>query len=448
MTKSTRDILHRIFRSAWVAVDPARLVKEALHPDRDGLSFSRGGTLAVASWRGAGNVFLVGGGKAGRTMGEAALGAIGGRVAAGALAVPKGSGGSAATVRFTEAGHPIPDRGSHSAAQDILGLLSRAGEGDLVIALLSGGGSAMISAPVEGVSLEEKAEVSKLLLRAGADIASLNTVRRHLSRVKGGESARAAHPAKTWALLLSDVPGDDPSLVASGPFSPDPTTCGDALDVLSRAGIVGDVPRSVIRHLEAGATGGKCETPKPGDPVFAGVTCGVVGSNRTALDAAAAAAKDEGIRTIRLLPGFLAGEARECAKAFVAELRQISSSIAPGGTAALIAGGETTVRVRGTGSGGRSQELALSAAIELSGSAGMTILCGGTDGIDGPTEAAGAIADGSTCRRAEEVGLSAAHFLERNDAHSFFRAVGDRVVTGPTGTNVADVAIGLVWPAS
>jgi len=444
MMKKARDSLTRIFRQALIAVDPSRLVKEALRAGPEGLSFSCGGTVASAPWTGTRNITLVGGGKAGRTMGEAALAAIGDRVAAGALAVPAGSGGSSGAVRFIEAGHPLPDSGSLAAAREILSLLSGTGEDDLVIALISGGGSAMLSAPVEGVSPGEKAALSRLLLRAGADIVSLNTVRKHLSLVKGGRTARAAYPARVWALLLSDVPGDDPSVIASGPFSPDPTTYGDALAVLPRLGILHEVPRSVLRHLEAGAAGEASETPKPGDPVFGSVNCAVVGSNRTALEAAAAAARAEGLKPIRLLPGFLSGEARECAKSFVAEMRLLSSSLSPSETAVLIAGGETTVNVKGTGKGGRSQEFALSAAIELSGAAGMAVLCGGTDGVDGPTDAAGAIADGSTCDRAKENGLSPRSCLENNDAYPFFRALGDLVVTGPTGTNVADVAVGLV----
>ena len=439
-----RDTLIRIFRAALLASDPGRRVREALLTGAEEVSLAGGGTASSMPRGGAGSIFLVGGGKAGRTMGEAALAAIGGRVAAGALAVPPGSGGSAGAVRFIEAGHPLPDRGSLAAAREILALLSRAGERDLVIALISGGGSAMIASPVEGVSLREKSALSSLLLRAGADVASLNTVRKHLSRIKGGRSARAAYPARVWALLLSDVAGDDPSVIASGPFSPDPTTRGDALGVLSRLGILHEAPRSVLRQLEAGAAGEQGETPKPGDPVFARVTCVVAGSNRTALEGAAARAKIEGLEPVRLLPGFLSGDAGECAKAFVAKLRQLSPSLAPGGTAALIAGGETTVRVKGTGKGGRCQEFALSAALEISGTAGMAILCGGTDGIDGATDAAGAVADGSTGVRAEENGLSPRAFLENNDSYSFFRAIGDLVVTGPTGTNVADVAIGLV----
>ncbi|HEY7528479.1 MAG TPA: DUF4147 domain-containing protein, partial [Candidatus Deferrimicrobiaceae bacterium] len=383
MATKERDILMRLFRKAVSAADPARAVTESLRAGPAGVSLAGAGVDSSAPWRGAGKIYLAGGGKAGRAMGEAALSVLGGRIAAGTIAVPPRHGGRAGPVRFLEAGHPDPDRGSLFAARETLSLLSGAGEEDLVIALISGGGSAMLSAPVEGVSLEEKAALSGLLVRAGADIRSLNAVRKHLSLLKGGRAALAAYPARVWALLLSDVPGDDPSVIASGPFSPDPTTCAEALAVLSRFGILRETPPAALRHLEAGTAGKSGETPKPGDPAFAAVACVVIGSNRTALEGAAAAAKAEGLGTIRVLPGFLSGEARECAKPFVAEMRLLSSSLPPGESAALIAGGETTVRVTGTGKGGRCQEFALSAAIELEGSAGMSLFCGGTDGIDG-----------------------------------------------------------------
>jgi glycerate-2-kinase len=437
------DILRRLFLAAVAAADPARLVAGSLRAQPEGLSLISSGTVIDGPRPWTGKIFLAGGGKAGRAMGEAALAATGNPVEAGAIAVPHGRGGSAGAVRFLDAGHPVPDSGSLAAARENLSLLSRAGEGDLVIALISGGGSAMLAAPVGGVSLEEKAALSDRLARAGADIHSLNTVRKHLSLIKGGRAAIAAHPARVWALLLSDVPGDDPSVIASGPFSPDPTTFGDALTALSQFGVLRGTPPAALRHLEAGASGKTGETPKPGDPLFPAVTCVVIGSNRTVLDGAAAA-KAEGVRMVRVLPGFLAGDSRECAKSFVAQMRFLYSSLAPGETAALIAGGETTVRVEGKGKGGRCQEFALSAAIELSGTIGMTLLCAGTDGIDGPTDAAGAIADGSTCDRAKEKGLSPDSFLGNNDSYSLFRELGDLVVTGPTGTNVADVAIALV----
>jgi hydroxypyruvate reductase len=394
-----KEPLLRCFRAAVAAVDPARLVASALRLIGDSLTLSAPGVCRTASLGTVRRVFLAGGGKAGRSMGEAALAVLGDRVASGVIAVPRGAGGGAGPVRFVEAGHPLPDHGSRTAAREIRALLAGVREGDLVIALLSGGGSAMVSTPVEGISAEEKAEVFRLLLSAGADIASLNTVRRHLSAVKGGLLARAARPAAVWALLLSDVPGDDPSLVASGPFSPDPTTFGDAIGVLERYGLLYAVPAAVHRHLAAGAAGKIPETPKPGDPSFERVTTAIVGSNRTAVEAAAREAKEDGSEAV-LLPGFLGGEARVCARAFCVRLREAAASLPPGRTVFLVAGGETTVSVRGSGAGGRSQEFALAAAAEMAGREGMAVLAAGTDGIDGPTDAAGAFADGTTCSRA------------------------------------------------
>jgi hydroxypyruvate reductase len=312
------------------------------------------------------------------------------------------------------------------------------------VALLSGGGSAMISLPAEGIPPEDKEAATRMLLDAGAGIADINAVRKHLSLVKGGHMARAAHPARVFTLMLSDVPGDDPSVIASGPFSADPTTYRDAMEIVERPGIRARVPGTVRARLETGQAGIVPETPKPGDPAFARVARAVVGSNRNALEAASAAAKREGIGGVIVLPGFLSGEARECARAFVEELRKASAFVPPGSAAVLIAGGETAVTVRGGGMGGRCQEFALSAAIEMDGEEMMSVLCAGTDGIDGPTTAAGAFADGSTCARASALGLSPRACLEDNDSHSFFRALSDLVSIGPTGTNVADIAIGAV----
>lgn len=390
------------------------------------------------------NVYLVGGGKAGRAMGEAAAGILGEKVSAGAIAVPHGKGGEAGPVRFIEAGHPYPDEGSREAAAAMLRLLSMAGERDLVVALLSGGGSSMISLPPEGISPADKEVATRLLIDAGAGIAEINAVRKHLSLVKGGYMTRAAHPVRVFALLLSDVPDDDPSVIASGPFSPDPTTYSYALEIVARSGIRARLPSSVLARLEAGQAGAVPETPKPGDPAFTRVARAVIGSNRNALEAASAAARREGVGTVGVLPGFLRGEARECGGAFVAQLRKASATIPVGIAAVLVAGGETAVEVRGGGKGGRCQEFALSAAIGMDGEEGIAVLCAGTDGIDGPTDAAGAFADGSTCPRAAALGLSPRGHLENNDAHSFFGVLSDLLVTGPTGTNVADIAIGVV----
>ncbi len=443
MKVPARTFLTNLFLGAVASVDPAGLVRGTLNRDPEGIALSGGGVRSILRWSSIERIFLVGGGKAGRPMAQAAAAALEGKVAAGAIAVPKGEGGSLGSVRLIETGHPLPDEGSREAAQAMLDVVSRAGENDLVIALVSGGGSAMISAPPEGVSSSDKEAVFRLLLRSGADITEFNTVRKHLSRVKGGRIARAAHPARVWVLMLSDVPGDDPSVIASGPFSPDPTTYGDARKVLVERKLYDAIPDSVRAHMEGGLAGRIPESPKPGDPVFERVSLAVIGSNRVALDAAADAAREEGAGTVRVLPGFLRGEARECARAFVGELRKAESSAPKGRPVVLIAGGETTVTVRGKGKGGRNQEFALSAAVEMDGVPGMAVLSCGTDGIDGPTDAAGAYADGTTISRAAALGLSPGGHLDRNDAYPFLQALSDLVVTGPTGTNVTDIAIGI-----
>jgi glycerate 2-kinase len=439
-----KDRLLRSFRAAVEAVDPARLVASALRVEGDAVVLDAPGVRAAMPLSSLWKIHLVGAGKAGRGMGEAALAALGKRVADGMIAVPRGAEGRSGPVRFAAAGHPVPDIFSLAAAREALSLLEQAGKGDLVIALVSGGGSAMLSAPAEGITTEEKAETFRLLLRAGADIASFNAVRKHLSEVKGGLLARAAQPAATWALLLSDVPGDDPSVIASGPFSPDPTTYADAIGVLERYGIFYAVPSPVRRHLAEGADGALPETPKPDDPAFLGTTTALVGTNRTAMEAARRMAREQetGPIVTALLPGFLRGEARECARSFCSGLRKAAEALSPGHAVVVIAGGETTVNVRGGGKGGRNQEFALAAAVELAGEEAMAVLAAGTDGIDGPTDAAGAYADGTTVARAASLGLDPGAHLENNDAYPFFEALGDLVVTGPTGTNVADLAIG------
>lgn len=437
-----KPFLEGVFRAAVAAVEPGRLVRESLRVSPAGTTLAVGGISASLAREEADNVFLVGGGKAGRTMGDVAREILGERLAAGVLAVPRGEGGRAGPVRFIEAGHPLPDDGSRRAAEEMMALLSGAGERDLVIALISGGGSAMISTPPRGISPDDKEAVLRRMLRSGIDIAGFNTVRKHLSLVKGGWMAKAAHPSRVWVLLLSDVPGDDPSVIASGPFSPDPTTYADAQTVLIRGGICAEIPPAARGHIESGLSGKLPDTPKPGDPAFGRVVSAVIGSNRVALEAAKREAERRGADDVRILPGFLRGEARECARAFVAELRKASGALPPGRIAVLAAGGETTVTVRGTGRGGRNQEFALASAIELDGEEGIAIVSAGTDGVDGPTDAAGAYIRGDTCARGRAAGLVPRHHLAENDSHSFFRALSDHVVTGPTGTNVADLVIG------
>lgn len=447
MNPLSKSYMERIFRAAVSAANPDTLILGALRSGEDGVSLQTGGSVAAAArWDEIRNLYVVGGGKAARGMGEAAARVLGGRVTEGILAVREGEGGESGAVRFLETGHPIPDEGSREAARSMMNLLSGALKEDLVLVLLSGGGSAMISATPEGISIGEKERVLRFLLRSGADIAEVNTVRRHLSLVKGGRMAEAAHPARVWVLLLSNVPGDDPADVASGPFSPDPTSYRDALQVLRRRNVLSRVPASVVRHLESGAAGEVPETLKPGNPAFEGVTTVVLASNRTALEAAAEAARSDRAAKIRTLPEFLRGEARECGRAFVAEMRKVSERTSPGQTVLLLAGGEMTVTVAGKGRGGRCQEFALAAAISLDGEERMGVLCGSTDGIDGVTDAAGGFAYGISCARSRTLSLSPRAHLDDNNSYALLSKLGDLLRTGPTGTNVADIAVGVIAP--
>jgi glycerate 2-kinase len=446
MNPLAKAYLQRIFLAAVEAVDPEKLVLSALQREEEGVSLRCGSVSATARWDEVRNVYVVGGGKAARKMGEAATRVLGDKVTAGVLAVPRGSGGEWERVGFLEAGYPIPDEGSREAARRVMDVLSKAGEDDLVVALMSGGGSAMFNALPAGISIGENQRVVQFLLHSGADIGEINTVRRHLSQVKGGRMAEAAYPARVWVLLISNVPGDDPSVVASGPFSPDPTTYRDALTVLTRHNILTKVPASIRKHLEAGDAGRVPETLKPGNPAFAGVTTAVLATNRTAFEAAAVAARSDRAARIRTLPGFLRGEARECGRAFVSEMRRVANMTPPGQTILLLAGGETTVTVTGKGKGGRCQEFALAAAIALDGVQYMGILCGTTDGIDGVTDAAGAFAYGDTCSRARTKGYSPRAHLDDNDSHAVLSALNHLFHTGPTGTNVADIAVGVIAP--
>ena len=447
MNPLAKDYMERIFRAAVAAVNPDMLIRKVLRSGEDGVSLHvRGDVSATACWDEIRNLYVVGGGKAARGMGEAVARVLGDRTTEGILAVPEGAGGEYEAIRFHEAGYPIPDEGSREATQSMMDLLSGALKEDLVLAILSGGGSSMISATPAGISVGEKERVLRLLLRAGADIREVNTVRRHISLVKGGRMAEAAYPARVWALLLSNVPGDDPADVASGPFSPDPTTYQDALYVLKRHKILQVVPSSVLHHLESGAAGEVPETLKPGNPVFQGVTTVILASNRTAFEAAAEAARSDQAVMVRTNPGFLRGEARECGRAFVSEMRKTADRISPGRTIILLAGGELTVTVTGKGKGGRCQEFALAAAISLDGVEGMAVLCGSTDGMDGITDAAGGFAYGDSCARARTKGYSPRALLDDNDSHTLLSAINNLLRTGPTGTNVADIAVGVIAP--
>jgi glycerate 2-kinase len=335
-------------------------------------------------------------------------------------------------IEVVEAAHPVPDEAGRAAARRILAAVRGLSEHDLVLCLISGGGSALLSLPLSGVTLEDKQAINRALLKCGAGIHEINCVRKHLSSIKGGRLALAAAPAKVVTLVISDVPGDDPSVIASGPTLPDATTQADALAVLSRYGIA--VPASVAAVLADGAN----ETPKPNDPAFAHCDTKLIATPREALLAAARIAQEAGVAPV-ILGDSIEGEAREVARVMAGIARHAAMYRQPAPPpCVLISGGETTVTVRGTGRGGRNVEFLLALAIELGGHPDIYAIAGDTDGVDGAEEVAGAIVLPETLTRAAAVGIKAREALENNDGHGFFAEIDDQVITGPTLTNVND----------
>ena len=388
-------------------------------------------------------ILVLGAGKASVGMYQALRPLIENKLAGGVLIVPRGEekkvyGGK---VQFIGAGHPIPDEDGEKGARRILQMARSASANSLVICLISGGGSALMPSPVEGLTLKDKAYVTNLLLKSGANIEEVNTVRKHLSGIKGGRLAEACGAATVVTLILSDVVGDPVHSIASGPTAPDPTSFKEALAVLERSGIWSSAPASVRKRLLAGAAGKVKETPKPGSGVFRRVTNLMIGSN---LDACLAAR--ESLRKLEfdvlLLTTHLEGEARHIGTV----LGSLAQSADRYGLplkrrAAVVVGGETTVTVCGHGSGGRNQELVLSASMKMASLRGVAMASVGTDGIDGPTDAAGAVVDGKTVSRSKVIGLSVEDYLSENDSYHFFERLGDLVFTGPTGTNVQDISV-------
>jgi hydroxypyruvate reductase len=414
-----------IFRAALAAADPAKAVAARLK------------RLEISRFR---NIYVIGAGKAGASMAEAAERILGRRITAGLVNVKDGHVAKLRRIEFNECGHPVPDERGVAGAERIAGLAAMAEKDDLVICLISGGGSALLPLPASPISLEEKQSVTRLLLACGADIHEINTVRKHISRIKGGQLARLAAPASVEALLLSDVIGDDLDVIGSGPTAPDVSTFADAVRILERYGIFSRVPASVRDRLMEGQRGGIPETPKPQDEIFRRVRNTIVGSNRLALDRAARRAREFGFRTLVLASG-IQGETREIARMHAAIAREVACCSQPvKAPACLITGGETTVTIKGGGQGGRNQEFVLAAAMDIAGLPNVVVFSAGTDGTDGPTDAAGAVADGDTLRRGPE----ARRFLDANDSYHYFESLGDLVITGPTNTNVMDVRIVLI----
>jgi hydroxypyruvate reductase len=386
------------------------------------------------------HVYVIGAGKAGASMARATERVLGRRITRGLINVKDGHVTKLRRIELNECGHPVPDERGVRGAERIAAIASEAGADDLVLCLISGGASALMPLPAPPVTLEEKQATTRLLLASGANIHEINAVRKHISRIKGGQLARLASPATVISLLLSDVIGDDLDVIGSGPTAPDASTFATARSVLDKYQVWARVPVSVRERIEGGLRGEIPETPKPGDPVFEKVNNAVVGSNDLAVRAAAAEARKKGFHTL-VLSTLIEGETREIARMHAAIAREIRRSGRPARpSACIITGGETTVTIRGNGLGGRNQEFVLAAAIDIAGVDGIVVLSAGTDGTDGPTDAAGAIADGHTLERLP----SAREYLDNNDSYHYFERLGDLIITGPTNTNVMDVRIILI----
>jgi len=440
-TRERRSKALAILAAALEAVDPEEAIQRQVFLADDVLRVGER-TYDLSRYR---RIIVVGGGKAGASMTKAIVQILGPRIAAGLVNVKYGYTAETQIVEINEAGHPIPDQAGLAGARRIAELAKEAGEDDLVICLISGGGSALLPLPSEGISLEDLAALNDALLRCGATINEINAVRKHLSQIKGGGLARLAHPAELVSLILSDVVGNPLDVIASGPTVPDVSTFAQACEVIEKYGLWEEIPPSIAERLRRGRDGLVPETPKAGDPIFARTYNLVVGSNEIAARAAIARARELGFNTL-LLSTFVEGEAREVGRVFAAVAKEIVHSGQPvPRPACVVAGGETTVTIRGQGKGGRNQELALAAALEIAGLEEAMVIGLATDGTDGPTDAAGALADGTTIQRAQARELDAARSLADNDSYHFFEVLGDLIITGPTNTNVNDLTFVLVF---
>ncbi|PDW04963.1 glycerate kinase type-2 family protein [Candidatus Viridilinea mediisalina] len=442
-TEPAGTTIAQIMTAALAAVDPAQAVRRMVR--REGaLLYAGEHCFDLTSIE---RVFVVGAGKAGVPMALALAELLGERLTTGLVVVKDGHGETTSheKLRFLAAGHPLPDERGVAAAQAMATLLAEAGPRDLVIALISGGGSALLSLPVPAVSLADLQALTQALLGCGAAIGAINTLRKHLDQIKGGGLARMAAPAHLLTLLLSDVVGNPLDVIASGPTVADPTTFQDALALLEYYGLTRQLPPALVDYLRQGVAGAVAETLKPGDAALARVHNLLVGANRQAAEAACAAAHAAGWQSL-ILTTALEGEAREAGRMLASILREVATYDQPlARPCCLVIGGETTVTLRGNGRGGRNQELALAAVQSLAGLERIALVTLATDGGDGPTDAAGAVVTGTTLARAQALGLDPAAHLANNDAYPFFAALDDLLRPGPTGTNVNDLTFLCAW---
>lgn len=436
-----RQQILTILEEALVAVDPFKSVQAALHIEKGRLWIGEHEYILSDFER----IFVIGAGKAGAPMAQAIETMLGDRITDGVVVTKTDHGGPTKRVKLLEASHPVPDEIGVEAGQQILRIAQEAGENDLVITLLSGGGSALLVAPSIGLTLDDLQLMTDALLASGATINDINTLRKHCSAVKGGELARAVSPATLVTLVLSDVIGNPLDVIASGPTVPDSSSWADAWSIIERYELLEQIPLAILGRIQAGIHGDVPDTPKPGDEVFNNCVVQIIGDNRMAARAACKRAELLGFDAL-LLTTYLEGEAREVAKVAVSLAKEILSTNRPfQPPACIIMGGETTVRLgNDPGRGGRNQELVLAAAIALQGIANTTVVSLATDGTDGPTNSAGGLVDGTTVERGRALGLIAEQHLQSHDAYPFLEAVHDLLVTGPTQTNVNDLVFVFV----
>ena len=436
---TNREIAEKIFRKAVASVQPELLIQNQVKVNGSVLHiFNEELNLEEIE-----HIYIIGAGKATASMASAVEKILGKRIKNGHIVVKYGHSAPLQHISLTEAGHPVPDQNGFSATEKISAIASGAGINDLVICLISGGGSALLADSPYGITQKDLAELNDTLVRCGADIREINIVRKHVSGIKGGRLASITYPARLISLILSDVPGDSVESIASGPTCPDPSTFNDAMEVIERHGIKDKIPGSVLASLLNGVRGEVPESPKKDDLVFKRVSNYLIGTNRTALNAAADESSRMGLNTI-IFNEVLACTVEKASDLIINEAIGIKGDNSVRKPVALLFGGETIIKVTGKGLGGRNQHLALSCALMLKEVDGITVLAAGTDGNDGPTDAAGAVVDRSTIKKALELNLNPGKYLAGFDSYNFFRLAGGHIITGPTMTNVMDIAVVIV----
>ncbi|MFH1624541.1 MAG: glycerate kinase [Pseudomonadota bacterium] len=442
--EKSRKTIRDIFGKAVMAVDPKEVIKRnvRLADSPSGVKLLiRDREYDLSEYRG---IYVVGAGKAASSMAWAIEEVLGERIIRGIVNVKYGYREALDKITVNEAGHPLPDEAGVKGTRDILDLIATLSGHDLVICLISGGGSALMPLPCEGITLSEKQNTTKLLLECGATINEINAIRKHISRVKGGRFAKDVYPATLISLILSDVIGDRLDVIASGPTVPDKSTFADCLKIIEKYGITRKIPPVILTHLTDGSKGKREDTPKPGDVIFDKTQNVIIGNNLLAIDEARKHSEEMGYNPL-ILSSSIEGETKEVAKVHAAIAKEVLTSGNPvRRPACIISGGETTVTIHGSGLGGRNQEFVLAAAMEIDGVEEITVLSGGTDGTDGPTDAAGAIADGGTIERARKLKMDPYSYLKNNDSYHFFEKLDDLLITGPTNTNVMDLRLMIV----